>query len=181
MFNKLVQSSEFRVQRKKTNNYELITNNQSGQTLIELMVVILVSVIIIGALVFTTIASLRNAQFSKNQAQATKLAQAGIETVRSLRDRNGLISYQGNQIQFSDLWTTDFTCTGGAPNCQFFFSDTGLLVSGNFFESISPNFKRQVLIEGSGGTESKNFTVTVGWTDFSGSHASRLTTILGKI
>ena len=72
---------------------------------------IAVSVIVVGALVFAIIASLRNAQFSKNQSQATKLAQEGIEKVRSARDRGETIGGNftiGNAVidswQDSDLW-----------------------------------------------------------------------------
>lgn len=97
---KRVQSSELLVgsKRKNTTNSELITNNSKGQTLIELVVVIAVMVIVIGALTFATIASLRNAQFSKNQAQATKLAQGGLELVRTGRDRNKAINSNGGLI-----------------------------------------------------------------------------------
>lgn len=96
MHNELVQSYEFIVHRKRSTNYQLQakrTNNQLGQTLIELVIVIAVLVLIIGALVSATIASLRNAQFSNNLTQATKLAQEGIEKVRSSRDRNKTISF----------------------------------------------------------------------------------------
>lgn len=102
---------------------------QSGQTLIELMVVIAVSVIVIGALVFATIASLRNAQFSKNQAQATKLAQEGIERVRVGRDRNQCItsldinvkSWNGDSSNTNcpgpgSIWT--YSITGTNSNCE---------------------------------------------------------------
>ncbi len=64
---------------------------ERGQSLIELIVVITVTVLIVGALTFATISALRNAQFATNQAQATKLAQDGIEKVRIGRDRNQCI------------------------------------------------------------------------------------------
>lgn len=62
--------------------------SEKGQTLIELIVVIAVIIVVVAALTFATIASLRNANFSQNQAQATKLAQEGLEKVRILRDRD---------------------------------------------------------------------------------------------
>ncbi len=160
-------------------------SNQKGQTLLELIVVSAVSIIIIGALVFATISSLRNAQFSKNQAQATKLAQQGIETVRSLRDRNGLVSYNtGSSFtsQFSDLWPISFSCP--TNNCYFNFNSSGGLVGGSSdtSETVSTNFKRQIIIEDEGsGNDAKKVTVTVSWTDFAGPHESRLTTILRKL
>ncbi len=72
--------------------------SNSGQTLLELVVVVGVSVLIIGALVFATISSLRNAQFSKYQTQATKLAQERLERVRTARDRNKPISGLGDSV-----------------------------------------------------------------------------------
>lgn len=69
---------------------------EKGQSLIELVVVVAAMVIVVGALTFATIASLRNAQFSKNQAQATKLAQEAIERVRAGRDRNQPINHNGS-------------------------------------------------------------------------------------
>lgn len=88
-------------------------SSQSGQTLMELIVVILVSILVIGALVFATIASLRNAQFAKNQAQATKLAQEGIELVRAGRDRNLSINISSTAVSSWNGNSTS-TCTGAS-------------------------------------------------------------------
>src|SRR3989338_1965261 len=68
-------------------------SRQNGQTLLELVAAMAVAIIVVVALTFATIASLRNSQFAKNQSQATKLAQEGIEIVRSARDRNQTIIY----------------------------------------------------------------------------------------
>ena len=65
---------------------------QAGQTLIELVIAVAVIVIVVGALVFATISSIRNAQSAKNQTLATKYAQEGLERVRVGRDRNKSIS-----------------------------------------------------------------------------------------
>lgn len=178
--------------------------SEKGQTLLELIVVISVAVIVVGALVFAIIASLRNAQFSKNQSQATKLAQEGIEKVRSIRDRdrNGDISttitYPGssparNISKFSELYTVNIshnicnTPSGDGP-CYFYFSTGGELIQGAAIntEAIG-NFHRQLLLSDvSTGTPPsyqviKTETIVVSWTDFSGNHESRLTTILGKL
>lgn len=162
-----------------------MSSKERGQTLIELVVVISVIALVVGSLVFATIASLRNAQFSKNQAQATKLAQEGLEKVRSSRDRDGSVYYIRSipppATHFNELWTISFNCTS-SNNCQFFFDSTGVLVGGNAFEDISPNFKRQIIIEDEGvNSDSKKVTVVVQWNDSAGSHESRLTTILRKL
>ena len=102
---------------------------EAGQTLLELIIVVSVSVIIIGALVFATISSLRNAQFSKNQSQATKLAQAGIEQVRIGRDRNQCVNILGTSVNSWNGNSSNQSCpgagsvwgyqiTGIAGNCE---------------------------------------------------------------
>lgn len=158
--------------------------SNKGQTLLELVVVVAVSVLIIGALVFATISSLRNAQFSKNQSQVTKLAQEGIEKVRSLRDRNGAVYYTRDDStqtsNFNDLWSITFRCP---TNCYFSYI-AGILTGGasTSFEPIPPSFQRQFQIEDEGdGTTQKKFTSIVKWTDFSGIHESKLTTLLRRL
>src|SRR5688500_13500203 len=71
-------------------------NQQRGGSLLELVVVVAVGVLVVAALSFATISSLRNSQLAKNQAQATKLAQEGIERVRAMRDRNDDITIGSN-------------------------------------------------------------------------------------
>lgn len=168
-----VHSFEFVVQRKKNStNYQLITNNSKGQTLIEVVIVIAVMVIVVSALTFATIASLRNAQFAKNQSLATKWAQDGIEKVRSIRDRDvdQAIRYDKGDgtfvTKFSGLYPAPISLTCGsiplscpiAPDtcpaatsgtCYFYFNG-GVLTSGvkTSTESLEGgNFKRQLFIE----------------------------------
>ncbi len=87
--------------------------SEKGQSLMELVVVIAVMVVVIGALTFATIASLRNAQFSKNQAQATKLAQEGLEWVRTGRDRNSCIKGLSTPPDSEYSWNGN----SSDPNC----------------------------------------------------------------
>lgn len=63
-------------------------SSPKGQSLIEVLVALgLISLIITGvATVITT--SLNNAQFSQDQATATKYAQEGLEITRSIRESN---------------------------------------------------------------------------------------------
>lgn len=171
--------------------------SEKGQTLIELIVVISVAAIVVGALVFAIIASLRNAQFSKNQSQATKLAQEGIEKVRSGRDRGETIggsftigSAAIDSWQDSDLWSQQIS-QNCVPNCYFKFGSSGFqyltaasdLPSGAEDPLSDGKFKRVVILADNSITHGsqKTVTVIVRWTDFSGNHESRLTTILGKL
>lgn len=160
--------------------------SEKGQSLMELVVVVVVIIIVVAALTFATIASLRNASFSQNQAQATKLAQQGIERLRSLRDRDTSGSgWFPTSCEISIPQTcpaTQASCPAG--NCYFFFNTAGVLTPGTSANSepIPPgNFKRQFFIEDIATEEQKKVTVVVTWIDFSGPHESRLTTILRKI
>lgn len=158
-----------------------------GQSLIEVIVAVTVGILIVSALVFATIFSLRNASFASNSAQATKLAQEGIEKLRTLRDRDGSVSYSippdFQAEKFSDLFPAapiNFSCSAPA-NCYFYFHG-GTLAGriGASFEEIPPRFQRQVIIEG-GEANQKQFTVIVKWRGFANEHESRLTTILRKL
>lgn len=205
--------------------------NSKGQTLIELIVVILVSIIVIGGLVFAIISSLRNAQFAKNQAQATKLAQEGIEFVRAGRDRNQCIINLEDDVDYSwngngsecpgSLAIWDYRITGNrsfnalrafgvvatqdlsskcedpttGSKCYFTVSSGGSLkMIGYSLDSFpedqaegipseSPVFRRVVILSDDSTTfnSQKTVTVIVRWTDFSGPHESKLTTILRRI
>lgn len=155
--------------------------SDAGSSLIEVTIATTVGILVVSALTFATIFSLRNANFAKNSAQATKLAQEGIEKIRTLRDRNGAVNYAGSPgaSEFDQLWQISFNCNA---NCYFYFDSLGKFSGGtdDSFEQIAPNFKRQFKIEGEG-SEQKKFSVVVRWTDQSGDHESKLTTILRKL
>lgn len=155
---------------------------EAGQTLIEVIVASSVGILVVLALTFAVIFSLRNANLAKNQAQATKLAQEGIERMKSLRDRDGAVDYirtdSTHTSTFQDLWPISFSCPG---NCYFYFSGNTLMgVTSANFETIAPNFQRVVEIEDEA-PEQKRISAVVRWSDFAGEHQSRLTTILGKL
>src|SRR3989344_4339735 len=188
-------------------NFKFQISNK-GQSLAELIIVMAVAVVVVGALVFATIATTRNAQFAKNQAQATKLAQEGIEKVRIGRDRNALFgsipsstaqSWAGTGAAGTDIWSTQiYNGCGNSPNsCYLKFASAcsvapttcynlNWVASQTTFpngaEDLAP-FKRVIILSdvASTYTVEKQVTVLVQWTDFAGSHESRLTTVLRKI
>lgn len=166
----------------------------------ELVVVIAVAVIVISALTFATIGSLRNAQFAKNQAQATKLAQEGLERVRTGRDRNAdilpagalgsVVSWNGNGSADSAIWDYQIN-VNCIPDCYFKVTDQSVLnylIASSAFpggaEAIPPPpataiFHRVIILSDDATYETqKKVTSIVRWTDFSGEHESKLTTIL---
>ena len=193
--------------------------SEKAQTLLELVVVISVLVIVVSALTFATIASIRNASFAQNQLQATKLAQEGIERVRTGRDRVQSITIGGTSVTSwnSDLavagsiWNyrisgTSSECETEQPNvsgkCYFNITPAGELLNIGFSRTTFPDnaesipqdkplFKRAITLSDDL-NENKNFsdddyqnakraTAMVKWTDFSGAHESKLTTILRRI
>lgn len=106
--------------------------NENGQSLLEVVIAISVGIFVVAALTFATIFSLRNANFAKNSAQATKLAQQGIEMVRIGRNRNAtisnlpasnVVSWNGNSssnvctentaVKLDSLWCYRITQSGG--------------------------------------------------------------------
>lgn len=176
---------------------------ESGQSLIELVVVIAMTVLIVTALTIAAIASLRNTDLAKSQVQATKLAQEGLERVRQARDMNGLIaglggpdpiiSWDGNAAGNGALWDHDIraACDDTAsPPVYCFFKLQGpnglkFISSSATFPYDLPtieeigNFQRAIILEDSSPTKKLVISV-VQWRDYSGLHESRLSTYLGK-
>lgn len=170
-------------------------SNQKGQSLVEVIIAATVGVLVVSALTFATIFSLRNAQFAKNSAQATKLAQEGIERVRTGRDRNvaigGSFQLDGNGVTSwddPDLWLYQIR-TDCIPNCYFNIGTSGGLQYLTAAASIPSaadsinQFRRVVILsdEASSYATQKKVTVIVTWTDAGGAHESKLTTVLRKL
>lgn len=82
--------------------------NQSGQSLIEVLVALVVVMVMVVALIIIVLGSLKNSQFAQKQVQATKYAQETIDKLKTIRDRDGMISFQNS---------TSTTC--GAASCQY--------------------------------------------------------------
>lgn len=166
--------------------------NQKGQNLLELIVVIAVTIIVVTALVFATLSSLRNAQFAQNQSQATKLAQEWIETIKIYRDKDEPIVMLETQQTWNEFLESSISNLGDTycyfiiKNNQLQFANAciGQLENVSLFGTNSETtedgiFERYILVSNNG-VNQKRFTVVARWKDFSGTHESKLTTILGK-
>lgn len=176
-------------------NYEGLTKNEIGQSLLEVTVLVGLALLTVSGLVIVTVNSLKNSQYSQNQAQATKLAQEGIDQVKSIADRNCPVSSGGSYLWFnsanstgSDLiWSQTWaaerqfriqnftTCTESIPGLVQGSPDINPTAAGGIFT-------RNISIRDSTScspTEScKIIKVTVSWTDTSGSHQSHLATMI---
>lgn len=163
--------------------------SQSGQALLEIAITIGIAAIIIAALAITTIISLRNSQFAQNQVQATKLAQAGLETVRSIKNRNLPVCFsdtdQRRWLSSPKVWDHQFgEQADECNNCLFKITPTSTscqLTSARNNQDLESlqngKFSRQIIIKGNL-TGSKQIISRVYWTDFSGDHSSELITFL---
>lgn len=180
---------------------------QKGQTLIELVVSIAIVLIIITGVTILTIQGIQNSQFSRNQVQATKLAQEGIEKMRTIRDNKFTVcgdSVGANVVKTNGLWSTN---CGSGNACRYLISQTAglcgtpgvatttlwinytasttqtenITLSGVVFKRIVTVTDGQNLAGTFSPTSVKDVTVTVTWTDSSGTHNSNVSTSLTNI
>ena len=61
----------------------------NGQSLVEVLVAVTMTVFLLGALVIATTRSIKNSRFARDQARATHLAQEKVEDLRNMRDEEG--------------------------------------------------------------------------------------------
>ncbi len=127
---------------------------KNGQSLIEVIVAMAVAIIITSGLLVAVIVAVRNSQFAKNQVQATKFAQEGMENARQERDSD---------------WDT-------------FWAKGGTTYGPTVLGTGSVNFYRNTMYEDiSGGANDKmKVTVNVSWTDTVGTHQSELVSYFTK-
>ncbi len=158
--------------------------------MLEVAVTVGITALVISAVAITTIIGLKNTEFSQNQIRSTKLAQEGLETIRSMRVSNNNIpicetsvDYGWSNSDLSSVWGHQFSNNDFYlwlnPQTQCNLKATQLSDSPNNAEKIlQGKFKRTVKISDNGSSQIKQFAVTVTWDDSSGTHKSVLTTIL---
>lgn len=95
---KIVQSSKFIVhsKNKQSTNYELITNNQTGQILVVVFVALGVVLFTVLSVVAGAQIYFQNAQYFSNAEKAAALAEAGIDKAITALNKTGG-SYGGEQ------------------------------------------------------------------------------------
>ena len=171
----------------------------------ELVVGISLITVVIGAIAVITTYSSRNSQFSKNQAQATRLAQENIEKVRTIKTSNyGLCFRDGSCSSWEEVWTSGpnylkFNSECGTSACKFSLLQSGCALSGSappkiclqqLLSTAEPvsipgaiGFTYEILIsnEPGVGPTQKRVTSRVYWTDTTGQHSSDLVTVFSKI
>ena len=152
---------------------QLSVVSRPAQSLIEVVIAMAVIVGFAVALVTTTLVVQKASRTSKNNSQATKLVQQNIEQVRIFRDRKGYVAIpDGGNC---------YILSSGDPdplNWSFSTSFNCLTGSGQQITLDKTNFDRKIKIETVAST--KKVTVTVSWTDSSGTQSVSNQTILSE-
>lgn len=154
---------------------------QTGQSLVEVLIALTVTVIMIVALISFILSGLKNAQFAQNQSKATKLAQETMDLVKTIRDRDN----DGG---------INFTVAGGQTLAKFSQLFGERISLSNFkieFNSLNEQpspvpidlgdgFTREIKLEDDIATyqTQKKITVIIRWNDSTGEHESNIQTIL---
>ena len=129
---------------------------QAGQTLIEILIALSISILVLSSIVVGITTSLSNAQYTKNQNLANSYAQEGIDVVREIRDSSlsKFKSYLTNTTYCLAQSSTELVLASAPPlTCGQF------PVGQIFYREI--NFE-QNSAECSSGTK---ITVKVSWAD----------------
>lgn len=167
---------------------------QKGQSLVEITIAIGIVLLVLGALTITILIGLKNSQFAQNQLQATKLAQAAMENIKRIRDRNipicvtegppAINSYywdENDPAKQPTLWEEPgwdgevkfYLITGSGSPCGL--TDDASVEEGE--SSLDTKFSRYIYITYEEANKI-NFSAEVSWNDSGGEHKSQLTTIL---
>jgi len=167
---------------------------EKGQTMVEVLVVLVVAAVILVSLITVVLNSLKNAQFAQKQITATKYAQEAMDTIKTIRDRDGNVTgWTEDTEKFSYLWDvymSNVCLVNSSPGPCYFklgneLSLEKMAVDGA--EILREGFSRYILIEDEDSSlydeykTEKKVTVKVQWDDSSGSHESNLQTILVKL
>ncbi|MDP1710410.1 MAG: hypothetical protein Q8L46_00490 [candidate division WWE3 bacterium] len=143
-----------------TSSFSSRTSNfRSGQSLVEAIAAIGITVLVVTGLVVLATGAVRSATLTKNRSLAVQYAQEGMEALRSVRDRDftALPTSGTNRV----VWTGSewSTLTGSetiVSHIRYTRSFTSTLISAGKLK----------------------IAMTVAWTDSAGAHTVDLTTYL---
>lgn len=162
-------------------------SRERGQSLIEVLVVLVLATMMIVALITVILLSLKNAQFAQNQTKATKIAQDTMDQIRILRDdnKNNTLTMSGIPPVsecFNELWNSsnaNFGC--GGLVCYYKLTTSGLDKKDSLSakEDLGDGFSRQIKVTQNNSNEVE-LTTEISWTDSTGEHSSNLETYLTK-
>lgn len=113
--------------------------NNSGQTLIEALIALSIIVVIMSGTTVAVISSLNNAGTVKDQSQANKVAQQGMEYIRDQIVNNNMFTTYStyNNARCMDTNYGMAVQVYTASNPEAYCSDVQFLVDGKFMRTVS--------------------------------------------
>ena len=154
--------------------------NNSGQTLIEIMVAIAIITMVLLAVVSRSVEAVRNANFARNQSLATRFAQEGVEWVRIQRDRlrwGGLEAALSLNPAVYCLPVLDQPITGLSIGTACDINLDSDNIPGTIFDrQVTINYFTGAVGEG----DYIEIEVSVSWQDSIGTHESLMETRLSE-
>ncbi len=131
---------------------------QLGQTLLEALIALATAVVILSAMAVIVLSSLNNAQFSKNQNQATQYAQQGVEFLKNLSQSNWTTFANYNQTNYcmpsdNSLPQRVSGSCGPNPNVGIFLREVTIRQSSDVLNTCNPVVNSALV------------SVSVGWSD----------------
>lgn len=136
---------------------------ERGQTLFELVIAVGVAVLVVTGIVALVTLSLRNANFARDRAQATRYAQEALEWLRSERN-NGWNTFY-SRVPTSPTWCLNTLSWSSPGSCG-----SGSVITGT-------KFVRRAVFSVVEANRSVSAQVLVSWTDSQGAHQSKVDTI----
>ncbi|MBI2029446.1 hypothetical protein HYT02_03460 [Candidatus Gottesmanbacteria bacterium] len=135
--------------------------NNSGQSIIEVIIAVGIVALVLVALVTAVTVSIKNSTFSKNKSIANKYINEGIEAVRSIRDTS---------------WTTLYSESGQVNGL---LSSAGVWNFSGASDIPATGFTRTVDVS-CPNNQTCNITVTVTWISGGQNHSSSASTVFTK-
>lgn len=137
--------------------------NQSGQSIVEVVIAVGIVALVLVALVTAVTVSIRNSTFSKNKSIANKYVSEGIEAVRSIRDAD---------------WTT---LNNESGQINGLLNSSGVWSFSSASDIPASGYTRTVNVAcNSVPGDSCNVTVTVSWISGTQTHSSSASTTYTK-
>ena len=180
-----------------------IFKDKKGQTLIEIIIAIAVGTLIITAILALATRSNRNSNLARASAQASKLAEGGLEVIKNIKsegqadvmrpdggvplDTKTWLEFYSDDVDENEvfhLWEpSEGSCPPGMSWCLY--AEPTLIETINLDEQI---FSRRVEISDESNVcnenisfdQIKQFSVIVIWTDPVGEHEQRVVTCIRR-
>lgn len=160
--------------------------NQDGQGLVEVLASLAIAMIVLTALTVASVTSIKNANLAKNTSQANSLAKQGMDSVRAYRDANPTALFSpakqdgcykintSDPTSLTDNFVGMYTC--GTAAAQDVIAGTPytreVALDMNPAECPTPS--------GVSTNTCAKITVTIYWTDSTGTHKSTQDSLFGS-